>query len=221
MVIRRLISQGSQSSTTHTHTPPSLPLRRPTPSGTSSVHSTQSPCWLTPHPSTTTLPRRLAYLPTYLFFHPLALFCFLLSLPLSTSLRNSLSYPFHPLTIVLPYSFTTRGFWPTRALTGIRTLQRTDLTSQLTNPLPSYNSHPRNLTLLQSPPQTFLDCTVCGLKNHPNPRSTPTLATTWRRLLGEAHTNEIWMTKQLPVDCTLPLPSMTLRHRSPIHFSGH
>lgn len=106
---------------------------------------------------------------------------------------------------------------PSLALTGIRTSQRTESdisADQHTQSFSPTTPSPQN-------PNTHLKTkTPGGLKTHSLPHHTPGVATLFTTYLGEAQTNERWMTKHHQ-DRSLPLPSMTLSNRLHIQSSVH
>ena len=182
MVIRRLISRGESSL-------PHLCLHQ--------VPVTCARC----HPS---LPH--PYRPSYLFLHTLALFLFP-TLPSVISCNIDLhSFAHSP---IVHSNSIDRDPQPSLALTGIRTSQRTESdisADQHTQSFSPTTPSPQN-------PNTHLKTkTPGGLKTHSIPHHTSGVATLFTTYLGEAQTNEKWMTKHHQ-DRSLPLPSMTLSNR--------
>ena len=190
MVIRRLISRGESFSTTPA-------------------------CQQVP--VTPALPPALPPLPSFLFIHAH-------SRALLVSYPPPLSFLHPSIAFLSPFISAIHSIdrhqQPSPALNGIRNSRRTDLTSQLTNTLnhsasqPQLDSSPNS----ESPFEEEED--PGGLKSNSLPRHSPKVATTLTKYLGEAQTNETWMTKHHQ-DCSLPLPSMTLSHRLHIRSAVH
>ncbi len=155
-----------------------------------------------------------APLPSFLFIlaHSRALLISYSSLCHSWNIELAFLLPIHPS----PFIQSTDIPQPSLALTGIRTSQRTESdisADQHTQSFSPTTPSPQN-------PNTHLKTkTPGGLKTHSLPHHSPGVATLFTTYLGEARTNEKWMTKHQ--DRSLPLPSMTLSNRLHIQSSVH
>jgi hypothetical protein len=161
--------------------------------------------------ATLTLPP-YPYRPSYLFLPTLALFLFptlpsvipatLTRIPLPIHRRHSFNRP-------RSTAFARIDWNPD--LTKNRSDISADQDHQSFSP-PTSSPQTPNTYLKRKSPR--------GLKSHSLPPHNPEVATIFTKYLGEAQTNERWMTKHRR-DCSLPLPSMTLSNRLHIQPSVH
>jgi hypothetical protein len=153
------------------------------------------------------------YRPSYLFLPTLALFLFPTLPSVIPGTLTRIPLPIYPS----PFHSIDRDPQPSLALTGIRTSQRTESDISADRHTQSFSPttpSPQN-------PNTHLKTrTPGGLKTHSLPHHCPGVATLFTTYLGEAQTNEKWMTKHRQ-DRSLPLPSMTLSNRLHIQSSVH
>jgi len=197
VVIRRLISRGESS------TPPALPARQQVPLPPLLAH---------PHPP---------YRPSYLCLPTLALFLFPTSSLCHSCNIDSHSFAHSPSPSDHSFNRPTSTAFARIDWNPDLTKNRSDISADQDRQPSAVQEPPPTPTPTPQTPNTYLKAPdPRGLKTNSLPRHSPEVATTSTKYLGEAQTNERWMTKRRR-DCSLPLPSMTLSNRLHIQSSVH